>query len=169
MVYYAPQMCAILVFLVPAIIVPMLVILRRRRKLSRKSFGIANDVAQHLNQTMHGIKTIQAFANEDAETKRFERVLNNSMVNSYKSTQASGLQSPLLELMISVGLCLALLLGGHFIVSGAITTGDFTAFLLALTAAYKPAKSITGVGDTIQHGLLAAEILFDYLDIGLQH
>ena len=164
MVYYAPQMCAILVFLVPAIIVPMLVILRRRRKLSRKSFGIANDVAQHLNQTMHGIKTIQAFANEDAETKRFERVLNNSMVNSYKSTQASGLQSPLLELMISVGLCLALLLGGHFIVSGAITTGDFTAFLLALTAAYKPAKSITGVGDTIQHGLLAAEILFDYLD-----
>lgn len=164
MVYYAPQMCAILVFLVPAIIVPMLVILRRRRKLSRKSFGIANDVAQHLNQTMHGIKTIQAFANEDAETKRFERVLNNSMINSYKSTQASGLQSPLLELMISVGLCLALLLGGHFIVSGAITTGDFTAFLLALTAAYKPAKSITGVGDTIQHGLLAAEILFDYLD-----
>ena len=164
MVYYAPQMCAILLFLVPAIIVPMLVILRRRRKLSRKSFGIANDVSQHLNQTMHGIKTIQAFANEDAETKRFERVLNNSMVNSYKSTQASGLQSPLLELMISVGLCLALILGGHFIVSGAITTGDFTAFLLALTAAYKPAKSITGVGDTVQHGLLAAEILFDFLD-----
>ncbi|MBR4806818.1 MAG: hypothetical protein IKZ64_03250, partial [Alphaproteobacteria bacterium] len=161
MVYYAPQMCAILLFLVPAIIVPMLVILRRRRKLSRKSFGIANEVSQHLNQTMHGLKTIQAFANEDAETKRFEHVLNSSMVNSYKSTQASGLQSPLLELMISVGLCLALILGGHFIVSGAITTGDFTAFLLALTAAYKPAKSITGVGDTVQHGLLAAEILFD--------
>lgn len=164
MVYYAPQMCAILVFLVPAIIIPMLVILRRRRKLSRKSFGIANEVAQHLNQTMHGIKTIQAFTNEDAETKRFELVLNNAMVNSYKSTQASGLQSPLLELMISVGLCLALILGGHFIVTGAITTGDFTAFLLALTAAYKPAKSITGVGDTVQHGLLAAEILFDFLD-----
>lgn len=164
MVYYAPQMCAILLFLVPAIIVPLLIILRRRRKLSRKSFGIANEVVQHLNQTMHGIKTIQAFANEDAETKRFEHVLNNSMVNSYKSTQASGLQTPLLELMISIGLCLALILGGHFIVSGAITTGDFTAFLLALTAAYKPAKSITGVGDTVQHGLLAAEVLFDFLD-----
>lgn len=164
MVYYAPQMCAILLFLVPGIIVPLVVILRRRRKLSRKSFGIANDVAQHLNQTMHGIKTIQAFANEDAETARFEHVLNSSMVNSYKSTQASGLQTPLLELMISIGLCLALILGGHFIVSGAITTGDFTAFLLALTAAYKPAKSITGVGDTVQHGLLAAEILFNFLD-----
>ena len=55
-------------------------------------------------------------------------------------------------------------MGGHFISSGAITTGDFTAFLLALTAAYKPAKNITSTGDTIQHGLLAAEILFDFLD-----
>lgn len=164
MIYYAPQVCAILVFLVPAIIVPLIVIMRRRRKLSRQSFGIANDVSQHLNQTLRGIKTIQAFATENSETQKFGSVLENSMINSYKTTQAAALQSPLLELMISIGLCFALILGGHFIVTGAITTGDFTAFLLALIAAYKPAKGITGTGDTIQHGLLAAEVLFDFLD-----
>ena len=164
MIYYAPQLCAILVFLVPALMIPMVLIMRKRRKLSRQSFGIANNVAQHLNQTLRGMKTIQAFSTQDAEIKRFGRVLNDSIVNSYKSTQANGLRSPLMELVISVGLCLAMILGGHFIVSGAITTGDFTAFLLALTAAYKPAKAITGVGDTVQHGLLAAEILFDFLD-----
>lgn len=164
MVYYAPQMCAVLLFLVPAIILPMVLIMRKRRKLSRESFGIANDVSQHLNQTLHGIKTIQAFATEDKETEKFARVLDNSMVNSYKGTQAFALQSPLLELMISIGLCLALIIGGHFIVTGAITTGDFTAFLLALTAAYKPARSITSTNGTIQHGLLAAEVLFNFLD-----
>lgn len=164
MVYYAPQMCAVLLFLVPAIMIPMVLIMRKRRKLSRESFGIANDVSQHLNQTLHGIKTIQAFATEDKETEKFARVLDSSMVNSYKGTQAFALQSPLLELMISIGLCLALIIGGHFIVTGAITTGDFTAFLLALTAAYKPARSITSTNNTIQHGLLAAEVLFDFLD-----
>lgn len=164
MVYYAPQMCAVLIFLVPAIMVPMVLIMRKRRRLSRESFGIANNVSQHLNQTLHGIKTIQAFATEESETKRFRHVLDTSMCNSYKSTQAHALQSPLLELMISIGLCLALIIGGHFIVTGAISTGDFTAFLLALTAAYKPAKSITGTGNTVQHGLLAAEVLFDFLD-----
>ena len=164
MVYYAPQMCAVLLFLVPAILVPMVLIMRKRRKLSRESFGIANDVSQHLNQTLHGIKTIQSFGTEDVETKKFARVLDSSMCNSYKGTQAFALQSPLLELMISIGLCLALIIGGHFIVSGTITTGDFTAFLLALTAAYKPARSITSTSNTVQHGLLAAEILFDFLD-----
>ena len=164
MFYYAPQMCVVLLFLTPAIMIPMVLIMRKRRKLSRQSFGIANDVAQQLNQTLHGIKTIQAFANEEREAKNFETVLNNSVVNSYKSTQANSLRSPLMEFMISIGLCIAMIMGGHFIASGAITTGDFTAFLLALTAAYKPAKSITSTGDTLQHGLLAAEILFAFLD-----
>ena len=164
MFYYAPQMCVVLLFLTPAIMIPMVVIMRKRRKLSRQSFGIANDVTQQLNQTLHGIKTIQSFANEDREAKKFARVLNNSVINSYKSTQANALRSPLMEFMISIGLCIAMIMGGHFIASGAITTGDFTAFLLALTAAYKPAKSITGTGDTLQHGLLAAEILFTFLD-----
>lgn len=164
MVYYAPQLCAVLLFLVPAILIPMVLIMRKRRKLSRQSFGIANDVTQHLNQTLRGMKTIQAFGTEDAETKKFSRILDTSMCNSYKGTQAFALQSPLLELMISIGLCMALIAGGHFIVTGAMTTGDFTAFLLALTAAYKPARSITSTSNTIQHGLLAAEVLFDFLD-----
>lgn len=164
MIYYAHQMCIVLMFLTPAIMIPMVIIMRKRRKLSRQSFGIANSVSQQLNQTLHGIKTIQAFAAEEREEKNFSRVLNNSMVNAYKSTQTNALRSPLMEFMISIGLCIAMIMGGHFISSGAITTGDFTAFLLALTAAYKPAKSITGTGDTLQHGLLAAEILFEFLD-----
>lgn len=164
MVYYAPQMCAVLIFLAPAIMIPMVAIMRKRRKLSRQSFGIANSVAQQLNQTLHGIKTIQAFAAEERESKKFAAVVNSSIINSYKSTQANALRSPLMEFMISIGLCIAMIMGGHFIASGAITTGDFTAFLLALTAAYKPAKSITTTGDTLQHGLLAAEILFEFLD-----
>ena len=164
MVYYAPQMCATLLFLVPAIIIPIVLITRKKRRLSRQSFGIANNVAQHLNQTLQGIKTIQAFGNEERESKRFAAAIHTSNRNAYRSTQASALQSPLLEIMISVGLCISLIAGGHFITSGILSIGDFTAFLLALTAAYKPAKSITGLNGGIQHGLLAAEVLFDYLD-----
>ena len=49
----------------------------------------------------------------------------------------SGMQSPILEAMISVGLFMALMSGGYFIANGSISTGDFAAFLLALTAAYR--------------------------------
>ncbi len=164
MVWYAPQMCAVLLFLVPAIMIPMIAIMRRKRRLVKESFEISNDVTQQLSQTLHGIKTIQAFATQKTESKKFNKVVQNSVVNSYKNTQASAIQSPLLELMISIGLAMALVVGGHFIISGVLTTGDFTAFLLALTAAYKPAKAITGTNNSIQHGLLAAKVLFEFLD-----
>ena len=164
MIYYAPQMCVVLLFLVPALLLPMIFIMRRKRKLSRRGFKIANDVSQCLNQSLRGIKTIQSFATEDREQSNFARVLDRSNSNAYKNTQAGALRSPLMEFMISIGLCIAMIMGGHFITSGAITTGDFTAFLLALTAAYKPAKSITGTGESMQHGILAAEILFEFLD-----
>ena len=164
MVYYAPQMCLVLMFLTPAIVIPMVLIMRKRRKLSRQSFGIANNVTQQINQTLQGIKTVQAFGAEEREQRNFAHVMNASINNAYKSTQVNSLRSPLMEFMISIGLCIAMIMGAHFIADGSITTGDFTAFLLALTAAYKPAKSITSTGDTIQHGLLAAEILFDFLD-----
>ena len=164
MVYYAPQMCVVLLFLVPALLIPMALIMRRKRKLSRQSFKIANDVSQCLNQTLRGIKTIQSFATEKREMENFTRVLDKSNSNAYKNTQAGALRSPLMEFMISIGLCIAMIMGGHFITSGAITTGDFTAFLLALTASYRPAKSITGTGESMQHGILAAEVLFEFLD-----
>ncbi len=164
MIYYAPQMCVVLLFLVPALLIPMVLIMRRKRKLSRQSFKIANDVSQCLTQTLRGIKTIQSFASEDREMKNFTNVLERSNTNAYKNTQAGALRSPLMEFMISIGLCIAMIMGGHFITSGAITTGDFTAFLLALTAAYKPAKRITGTGESMQHGILAAEVLFEFLD-----
>ena len=164
MIYYAPQMCVVLLFLVPALLVPMVLIMRRKRKLSRQSFKIANNVSQCLNQTLRGIKTIQSFSTEDRELKNFEHVLNEANINSYKNTQASALRSPLMEFMISIGLCFAMIMGAHFITNGTITTGGLTAFLLALTAAYKPAKSITGTGESMQHGILAAEVLFEFLD-----
>lgn len=164
MIYYAPQMCATLLFLVPAIIIPIIFITRKKRRLSRQSFGIANKVSQHLNQTLQGIKTIQAFSNEERETKKFAEVIHSANRNAYRNVQTSALQSPLLEIMISIGLCISLIAGGHFIANDILTVGDFTAFLLALTAAYKPAKSITGLNNSVQHGLLAADVLFEYLD-----
>lgn len=164
MVWYAPQMVALLLFLVPAIIVPLTLITRKRRKLARTGFGIAGTSSSHVNQTIQGIKTIQSFVMEDAEIEQFNVIERNNIRAQYRMMQASGLQSPLLEMMISIGLCVALIFGGHFISNGSISIGDFTAFILALTAAYQPAKRLTGVSGGIQTGLIAAEDLFNFLD-----
>lgn len=164
MLWYAPQMTAIVSVLLPSILIPLTIIMRKRRILSRRTFGADAGSLSHIAQSIFGMKTIQSFGAEDIEARTMDDIEDLRVKMALKSAKLSGLQSPLLEVMISFGLCGALIFGGHFITSGAISTGDFTAFILALTAAYKPAKSLTSIGGGIQTGLIAAEGLFKFLD-----
>ena len=164
MLWYAPQMTAIVAVLLPSILIPLTIIMRKRRVLSRRTFGADAGSLSHIAQSIFGMKTIQSFGAEDIESSTMDDIEDLRVNMALKSAKLFGLQSPLLEVMISFGLCGALIFGGHFITSGAISTGDFTAFILALTAAYKPAKSLTSIGGGIQTGLIAAEGLFGFLD-----
>jgi subfamily B ATP-binding cassette protein MsbA len=164
MLWYAPQMTAVLLFLVPGILVPLTLITRKRRALLRHSFRTDAGSLSHISQSILGIRTIQAFVMEGAEARNMDDIEDFRIKVSSKNAKISGLQTPLLEIMISIGLCFSLIIGGHLITSGGISVGDFVAFVLALTAAYKPARAITGIGSGIQGGLVAAGELFAFLD-----
>ena len=164
MTWYAPQLVTILFFLIPALLIPLILITRYKNKKTRESFKIAAKSNQHINQSIHGIKTIQSFGMEQYSCDKFHTILQSAIKNSYKNTRAGALRAPLMELVISIGLGISLITAGHFITSGALSVGDFSAFILALTAAYKPVKSATGINEGIQRGLIAAEGLFNFLD-----
>ncbi len=164
MVWYAPQMTVVLMFLVPAILISMVVITRKKNIFVRRSFGVEAETITHLSQSIEGIKTIQSFCNGPRESDRMNGLEDRRVKVHFKSAKLSAMRSPIMESLISVGLFFALLVGGYFITSGTITTGDFTAFLLALTAAYKPMKSLTSINGSVQAGLIAAEALFGFLD-----
>lgn len=164
MFWYAPQITATLFILGPAIAAVVTIIARRRRAVARKRFMYDAASMSQITEDILGIKTIQAFGTEEYEYKKICRIEDNRVKVGMKSASLTGIQSPLLEVMISIGLCGALIVGGHFITEGDLTTGDFTAFLLAMTAAYKPVKGLTNVSGGIQEGLVAAESLFEMFD-----
>ena len=164
MLLYAPQMTLILVPLALGILIPLVIITRKRRILIRTGFGAEAGSITHINQSIHGIKTIQSYGTEETEAKNMDTIEDTRIRVAFKATKLSGLQTPLLEIMISIGLCLALIVGGYLIIHGAMSPGGFMVFLIALTAIYKPAKTMTSVGGGIVGGLIAAEVLFDFLD-----
>lgn len=164
MFWYAPQLTVLLLFIVPAIVISVTVLSRLKRRWIRRSFGNTADTMNLINESILGIKTIQSFVTEEYENKKMQVLQKTSIKIGIKSALISGLQSPLLEIFISLALCCALMVGGHFITAGELTTGDFTAFLLSLTAAYKPAKSLSSIGGGIQTGLIGAEGVFGMMD-----
>jgi subfamily B ATP-binding cassette protein MsbA len=164
MFWFAPQMTFVLLFLAPAILVPLIIIMRKQRIIVRRHFSVHAKSISHINQSILGIRTIQSFVMEEPEQKKMGEIEDARIKAVYKTTQLIGLQTPLLEIMISVGLCIALISGGYLIMSGAMTTGGFLVFIVALVAMYKPAKMMADIGNGIQSGLIAADGLFNFLD-----
>jgi ABC-type multidrug transport system fused ATPase/permease subunit len=169
MLWFAPYMTLVLLVLGPSIIIPLIIIMRRQRVLVRTTFGVGAIAISHITQTILGVKTIQSFVTEGMEAKNMDSIEDKRIKTQFRFTRLVGLQTPLLEIMISIGIFLALLAGGWLIIHGKkygieMTAGDFLVFLIALTAIYKPAKQVTSIGGGMQTGLIAAEGVFKFLE-----
>lgn len=164
MLYYAPQMMFVVLVLAPVVIGFVSFMVKKRRWMLDNSFGVMFASLSLLNESLIGVKTIQTFNAEKFSNKAFRDWEDKRMDFGMKIARLNGAQTPILEFIISIGLCVAILLGGSFITDGNITTGDFTAFLLALTAIYKPVKVLSNMSGSLQMGLMCAEGLFVQLD-----
>ena len=72
--------------------------------------------------------------------------------------------SPMMHVIVSVGIAGAIAFGSHLIVSGAITAGNFVSFITALILLYTPVKSIGNNLNQVQFSFYAIEQVFNKLN-----
>ena len=72
--------------------------------------------------------------------------------------------SPMMHVIVSVGIGLAIGYGSHLILTGQITSGNFVSFITALIMLYTPIKSLGNNFNAVQMSFLAIERVFDVLD-----
>jgi len=74
MLWFAPQMTLLLLFLGPAVIGPLIYIIRKQRALVHKSIAIEGGALTHINQSILGVKTIQSFVMENKESENMDTI-----------------------------------------------------------------------------------------------
>src|SRR5512145_881383 len=67
------KLAALIVLGVPATLVPILVMGRRVRRLSRVNQDRVGDVSAHIDESLHEIRTVQAYRYEDRARERFAK------------------------------------------------------------------------------------------------
>jgi ATP-binding cassette subfamily B protein len=67
------KLAALVLVGVPATLVPILLLGRRVRRLSRASQDRVADVSAHVDEAVHEVRTVQAYAHEDADRAVFAR------------------------------------------------------------------------------------------------
>ncbi|WP_294870913.1 ABC transporter transmembrane domain-containing protein [Sulfuricurvum sp. RIFCSPLOWO2_12_FULL_43_24] len=152
-------------FVMPVIIFPLLKITRRLKRLSHRSQEKNADLMTRLTEVFNNSEIIKANATENYEVARFKNENEHFFKLNMKTTYTSELVSPLMEIIAAIGLAAVIFIGGQQVYSGAMSVGEFTAFLTAIGLVFQPLRRVSAIYSRIQDAQAASERVFHVFDI----
>jgi len=136
----------------------------RLRAMSRAEQAAMGDLNHALEESIGCHRVVKVFGGQEYEAKRFDFGANKVRRFNMKMTSAAAANVPLVQIVVSIALALIIYLAVRQAAASQATVGDFVSFLSALLLIFQPMKRLTGVNQSLQRGLAAAENVFRLID-----
>src|SRR5687768_1304699 len=148
----------------PATLLPILLLGRRVRRLSRASQDRVADVSAYLDEAVHEIRTVQAYAHEDVDRSSFARHAEAVYTAGVARIghKAFLISAVILIAFSAVGIILWI--GGHDVLAGRLSQGELAAFVFYAALVAGGAGTIAEVWGELQRAAGAAERLVELLE-----
>lgn len=161
----SPRLALAIVAIVPVVVLPIVILGRRVRALSRENQEKLSDLAAHIEENVTGIKTVQAFGREVSETEKFNYLNTQTLATARERIKKRALLTALVILLVFSGIGLVLWLGGTAVMTGRIQAGDLVAFMLYSIFVATAVGSLSEVIGDLQRAGAAAERLMQVLQV----
>lgn len=142
-----------------------------KESVNRSFIKVRNAVAAlnaFVQEHITGMQIVQAFAAEDREFSKFNKINKHHRDANVKSIFAYSVFFPIVEitLAISTGLLVWWLAGlaADNVVASRKLAGELVAFMLYLNQIFRPLRVIADKFNTLQMGMISAERIFKVLD-----
>ncbi|MCG3135814.1 MAG: putative multidrug resistance ABC transporter ATP-binding/permease protein YheH [Planctomycetes bacterium] len=157
-----------LTLVVMAVLPPLWIVSKLFRDHSRRAFREVREKVAQLNSTLQesvqGIRVLQAFGRERKAAERFRRE-DRELRDAHLSTVRSfALLFPAMDILSSAARVLLLWWGGREIAGDRLTHGELVQFVLAMELFFEPIRDISESFTTMQSSMAAAERVFSLLD-----
>jgi len=156
-------------FIFPFIFLTIRFFARKNRKAGRKAQDITARLGAFLQEHFSAIRLIQGYSMYPRQRKIIEHETRGVFDASMSMARAMGASSPINEFLGIFAVCSVVLLAATMIFNPdsdgiSINGGDFVTYVAALVLLYQPIKRIERAIQQIQHGIAAAERIFDALN-----
>lgn len=142
---------------------PLTTVRKKIKQLMSKQIGGQSVITTHYNETFSGNRIITSYNLHQHEEERFSKDLRGLFHLQMKMVQKTGLLSPLIHFIVSLGIAGAIWLGSWLIVTNQITSGNFVSFIAALLMLYTPIKGIGNSFTAVQMSFLMMDQVFNQL------
>jgi ATP-binding cassette subfamily B protein len=157
------KLMGIILVLIPVVVVPLIVIGRRVRGLSRASQDRIADTSGLAGETLNAIQTVQAFTLEDLQSERYRKAVEDSFVTAIRRTRVRAALTAIGITLVFAGITSVLWLGAKQVIAGTMTGGQLLQFLLYAGFVGSSAAALTEMWGEMQRAAGAMERLSELL------
>jgi ABC-type multidrug transport system fused ATPase/permease subunit len=138
---------------------------------TRSSHPILKDVQQKMGdvttvaeESIVGVHVVKAFAQERREEEKFTRRAEEVFDQSVRATRLRARYAPLMSFLPLLAQAGILLYGGHRVVNGQLTLGEFVAFNVYILMLIFPLRMLGSWIGWAQRAIASGERIFELLD-----
>jgi ATP-binding cassette subfamily B protein len=158
------KLAALIVLGVPATVIPILVMGRHVRRLSRMNQDRVAGVSAHIDEALHEVRTVQAYGHEARTQHQFDVATQAACAAGVHRVRV---KAWLISLVMLIGFCavgVILWIGGHDVLAGRLSQGELAAFVFYAAIVASGAGTVSEVWGEIQRAAGATEHLMQLLD-----
>jgi subfamily B ATP-binding cassette protein MsbA len=156
-------LASLLIF--PITVIPIVKFGKKIRRRGTRVLERRAELSTVMQEGITGVRIVQAFGMEAYEVQRF-RAKNDDLFQAImRIARTDTLSIPVMEILESVGVVIAVWLGGSLVIRGDLTPGALIGFLGALASLYVPIKRLSAVNNNLQRGMAGAQRIFAALDL----
>jgi ATP-binding cassette subfamily B protein len=148
---------------IPVVVAPIVFFGRKVRLLSRASQDRVGDVSAYAEETIYGIRTVQAFGHEDIDRAAFNAEVEQALKAAMKRIRVRALLTAIVITLVLSAIGLMLWVGGHDVLNGSLSAGQLSAFVFFAVIVAFAAGAISEVVGDLQRAAGASERIFDLL------
>ncbi len=150
------------------IVPPVYIGSRWFRRVSNKAYlevrdRISNNLST-LQESLEGVRVVQAFGREDAFTRRFNRTNEDQYHANMHTVRISSKYFPIIEYAGVAGTAVIIGYGGWLSTRGVVTVGTVAAFVLWLNSLFEPINQLSQLYNTVQSSAAALSKIFGVID-----
>lgn len=164
MLMTSPKLTMLVMLVIPVVLVPIIVLGRKVRVLSRRLQEQQAEVNAGAEETIFGIRTIQAFNQERSRERDYWTRLDQALDAADAFIHQRAWLTAIVISLVFASIGVVLWIGGHDVLSHVITAGQLSAFVgFSVIAATSSGAISEAMGD-FNRAAAAAERIFALLD-----
>tara|TARA_R110001583_G_scaffold194983_4_gene368296 strand:+ start:63496 stop:65409 length:1914 start_codon:yes stop_codon:yes gene_type:complete len=144
----------------PLLAVPVTLLQNLVRRTTRSARQASARVSTRLDEIFHGATTIKLSGTEAREADRFHGEIKHFVTLQIKSEAGQAGIPALMDIVAGLGFFGVLLYGGHQIIDGTKTVGEFMSFFTAMALVFEPLRRLGNVSGVWQAARASLERIY---------